>query len=650
MRRRSELWLNHDEALQVDAEFFVPFLILPNHEHGPEVSSSSVRSICAGITLRNTKENLLRPDKDDKIVAMRFNLRVPFKAEEGDKELQTQFGKPEINFQKKIKNALDWEEFKDWEPFLEEYCARPQVGELLNSPMGPLLAEKISDGSGVTDLILKQSKRDEIKANLTQAKEDVKDTFYLLKHVWEWQPPDPKDPEPTSGSRKLGSLLKSLGFMSGKPPSGGDIEYSFKLAPKVTVWSVLNRIIDELDGFPLYLSGLDSKKDKYNRIAVSLASQANPTDETRNYFGVAGLAYNVLLNPVSKKETVKKGESEKPSIVLSKDNFTTDESILIDPDEDEEEEDKKPPTPPTPEGKSKVDVLLQLGKWFSGETLDDNWMLRLLPKTENPGQLRTPLPGIRVLPFKRVTSGDNTKANFSWTFLFELLSIGIDIQGTTKDGLTFLEGLAGHFGLGAVELRFTFMLSLEDIDKKKNFFDRVALGVGVKLKDMRLSLGPKEEDDKKKEKGKGDQIIEGLQELLADDWAVLPATKPKERTVKTRLSAKKKDKFSISVGYLSPLKDGGNSTLDIQLYDEKGNRGKMVLIPIDRGGEPVYLKQIGIALKGVENVEIRKGLPDSAQLTVMLTGGIRLPVFELGFIGAKLTFQLNNPSKIDVHA
>src|SRR6185436_20568825 len=27
----------------------------------------------------------------------------------------------------------------------------------------------------------------------------------------------------------------------------------------------------------------------------------------------------------------------------------------------------------------------------------------------------------------------------------------------------------------------------------------------------------------------------------------------------------------------------------------------------------------------------------------MVTGGIRLPVFELGFIGAKLTFQLNNP-------
>lgn len=643
MRRRAQLFLNHDEALQVDAEFFIPFVILPNHDHDPEVLSSSVRSMCAGITLKNTRENVLRPDKDDKIVAIRFNLRIPFKANEVAKDLQTQFGSPEIHFEKKLKNALDWEKFDDWKAFLEDYCEREEVGELLNSPMGPLLAEKISDGSGVTDLYLKQSKRDEIKANLARAKEDIADTFYMLKHVWEWEPPDPTDPEPKSGSRKLGSLLKSLGVMSSKPPSSGDIEYSFKLGSNVTPWSILNAIIAELDGFPLYISGLDSKNDKYNRIAVSLASQVNRNDETKSYFGIAGLAYNILLNPVSKKETTKKGEPETPSIVLSEDNFTDDESILIEPDVDEGDEEK--PTPPSEGKKSKVDVLLQLGKWFSNESLDDNWMLRLLPKSSTPAQQRTPLPGIRVLPFKKVSSNDHTTANFGWTFLFELLSVGIDIQGNTKDGLTFLQGLAGHFGLGAVELRLSFMLSLEDIDKKKNFFDRVALGIGVKLKDMRLSLGPKEEDEKK-EKGKGDEIVAGLQELLSDDWAIIPPTKPKERNVTTRLSAKKKDKFSISIGYLSPMKDGGFSTLDIQLYDEKGNRGKMALIPIDRGGEPIYLKQIGIALKGVENVEIRKGLPDSAQLTVMLTGGIRLPVFELGFIGAKLTFQLNNPANM----
>src|SRR6185369_6265630 len=364
----------------------------------------------------------------------------------------------------------------------------------------------------------------------------------------------------------------------------------------------------------------------------------DPADpENRSYFGISGILYNLLLNPVSSKGN-EKSDSDKPTIVLSDDNFTDDESILIDLEEDEQEEkevgggDPAPTPPPAKKEKSKVDVMLQFGKWFSNETLDDNWMLRLLPKTDQPGKPRLPLPGVRVLPFKRIKSDDHTKANFSWTLLFDLMSLGIDFQGTTKEGLTFSQGLAGYFGLGAVEIRLMFKIAA--VDPRKAFFDRFAFGVGVKLKDMRLSLGPKEE-----EKKGGDEILEGLQQLLADDWEVLPAAPEKKKPkAKTRLSAKKKDKFSISVGYLSPLKDGGFSTLDIQLYDEKGNRGKMALIPIERFWEPIYLKQIGIALKGVENLEIRKGLPDTAQLTVMLTGGFRLPVFELGFIGAKLTF------------
>lgn len=642
MRRRVELWLNAGEALQLDAEFFVPFMILPSHDHGDEVKSSFSRSINAGISLKNTKQQALWAEKDPELIALRFNLRVPFKAQtltSGDKDLQTEFGTPEINIQKKIKNTAAWQKFDGWKEFLDKFVERQDIKDLLDAPVGPLLGDKISDGSGVTDIIINPAKRAEIKANLPQFKEDLDDTLFLLKHVWEWQPPDKEELPGHPASRKLIKVLQSLGFINGE---------KFKLASNLTVWSVIDRIIDELDGFPLYISGLDSKKQKYNHIAVTLASQKSKTNDKKKYFGVAGLAYDILLNPVSDKD--KDEDSGKPSIVLSKDNFTSDESILIDPDEDEQEEeevgggDSKSQEDTTPAKKevSKVDVLLQLGKWFSGETLDDNWMLRLLPKTDQPGKERIPLPGIRVLPFKRVASDDHTKANFSWTILVDLMSLGIDFQGRTKDGLTFVQGLAGYFGLGAVEVRLTINLAFDDIkDTKKTFFDRFALGVGVKLKDMRLSLGPKEEDDKKK-KG-GDEIIEGLQQLLADDWEVVPVTKPMKRNVKTRLSAKKKDKFSISVGYLSPLKDGGFSTLDIQLYNDKGERGKMVLIPIDRLAEPIYIKQIGIALKGVENVELRKGLPDSAQLTVMVTGGIRLPVFELGFIGAKLIFQLNSP-------
>lgn len=649
-RRRAQLFLTSEEALQADVECFVPFFILPNSDHGSDVSSSSVRSFCAGIAITNSRDHALGMDDGKELVAMRFNLRIPFKAELVDEtELRTEFGKPEINIEKRVKESSSptpskkWEKFTNWKKFLDqEYFERPEIGELLNCPIGPLLAEKISDGSGVKDLILKQSKRDEIKTSIAQVKEDLDDTLSLLKNIWEWEPPDKKKAEPNSGNRRLGSLLVSLGFMTAKPAGGGDFDYTFKVPSDLKVWNVVDRILDELDGFPLYVSGVEPKKDKEKRYAISLASQSNPSDTKTKYFGLAGLAYNILLNPVKKDATPKKKEDPDESwIFLTKDNFTGDESILVDLDEDEDEEEvKEEPTPAQVE-KSKYEVLLHLGKWFSNETLDDNWFMRLLPKSDAPGKQRVPLPGMRVLPIKRLPSQDPTKATFNWTLVIDLLSLGVDIRGTTKDGLKFLEGLAGYFGLGAVEIRTAIKVSFEDLYQKKGFFDRVTLGIGIKLKDLRLSLGPKEKDDKKKEKG--DDILGGLQQLLADDWEVVPAPKPTKRNVKTRLAAKKKDKFSISIGYLSPLKKDGYGTLDIQLYDEKGVRGKMAVVAIDRSFGPVYLKQIGIGLKGVENYELKEGLPDSAQLTVSLTGGLRFPVFELGFIGAKMIFQLNNP-------
>src|SRR6185503_13966480 len=204
MRRRVELWLNEDEALQLDAEFFVPFLILPNHDHGDEVTSSSVRSISAGISLKNTKEQALWPEKDTELVAMRFNMRIPFKAQTlttGDKDLQTEFGTPEINIQKKIKNALDWQKFDGWKDFLDKFVERKDVKDLLDAPMGPLLGEKISDGSGVTDLFVRK-KLDEFKAILPQFKEDLDDTLFLLKHVWEWQPGEKQEHDKHPASRK----------------------------------------------------------------------------------------------------------------------------------------------------------------------------------------------------------------------------------------------------------------------------------------------------------------------------------------------------------------------------------------------------------------------------------------------------------------
>jgi hypothetical protein len=488
-----------------------------------------------------------------------------------------------------------------------------------------------ADNSGVTDIILKQSKRDEIKTDIQEVKKELDTTLDLLKDIWKWKPPEKDAVGPHSSQRKLGSLLESLGFL--------DSKFTLKPEAGLTVFDVVNRVLSELDGYPLYIKGANTKTDKEARIAVSLASQREETDTSKHYFGLAGLAYNIPLKTVSKKDSDKKAEDpDETTIVVSDENFTNDESIFIE-DEDEESSNDE-----TGDKKSTVEVFLHLGKWLSGESLDDNWYRRLLPSGDTPQKRRVPLPGVRILPLKRVDVAKpvgNREAVFSWTFRADLLSLGIDIKGATKDGLTFLEGMLGHFGLGAVEVRLAFKISAEDINVEKSFFERVTIGVAVKLKDLRLSFAPKEEDKKKD----SDEIVAGLQDLLADEWEIVPAPpKPEEKKPRTRLSAKKKDKFSISVGYLTPLTPGSHGTLDIQLYDEKGNRGKMAWIPIDRQTPFMYLRQIGIGLKGVENIELSKGLPDSAQLTVSVIGGIKLPAFELGFIGAKLIFQLNKAS------
>ncbi len=659
MRRRTRVWkeMTNDDV-QADVEFFMPFYVLPG---AVEDSRFPVRSISAGIAITRTDDRAIGKDETGRELAgVRFNFRIPFTARmteryhRTDSELETLFDKPVIKVEKRKLmgrgvEPAKWVDFEEWEDFVETFCESDAGGELLNAPIGPILLEKVSGKDGIKDLILKKSKRAEIKQDLKDVEKELDDTVELLKGmVKDWKVPDKNDPEdvtPHSSERKLGGLLESLGLLSGK---GG--KYTFKKPKDLTVWHVLNRLFDELDGFPLYIKGVDVKSDKGTRIAITLASQAHETDTTKHYFGLAGMAYNIPVKTVSDEEGIKEDDANTATVVLDKGSFTEDESILISQEEEEEEEEEQEEETPAPSDikpeekkkkKSTLEIRLHLGKWFEGETLEDNWFRRLLPPvqlTEKIGwKRRVPLPGIRLMPFQRITDKSTGAAKYQLALRGDLLSLGFDFTGTTKDGLTFLKAKKGplaYFGLGAVETRLALMFSA----------DRVAFGFGIKLRDLRISFGPKEKENEKEE---GDEIIAGLQDLLADDWMVVPEPpKPKELTPRTGLYAKKKDKFSISVGYLSPLSEGSH-TLDIQLYDQKGKRAGMVWIPIERRYRAVYVKHIGIGLKGVENVELSKGLPDSAKLTIALTGGLRFPIFELGFIGAKLSFPLTEPRRAE---
>jgi hypothetical protein len=733
MRRRTRVWREESQALQADVEFYVPFLPLPGGQEPEDKTLPNARSINAGLRVSRANGSSIGNEKEDKsgkdLAGVRFNLRIPFTArfvtkideeknlvtyrddpeqqhpapflkagkwEAGD--LVTTFGEPKVLVQKLAlagqgSEAPRWEEFEDWKEFVEALIETPEGTELLNAPVGPLLLETLNDSSGLTDLINMRSK---LKKDTGESKKELDDALKLLKSIWEKNtiPPESEDPDavdPHASLRRLGGMLETLGFLKGKPGSVNH-EYSLKLS-EVTVWDVLGRLLDELDGFPLYVRGTEPKDKDRMGAALSLASQQAYDAAQKHFFGIAGMAYDIAVNPApAKKEAGPEEvepEEENPVLILGERYFTDDENLILDDDEDirtenehlvidddeenariedrhlvlddDDDEEVAPPVRSEAlmkgdaasadgEKKSTVDIRLQLGKWFSGETLDDNWFSRLLPlagSSKSPFKRRAPLPGFRFFPFLRtLADGNNRKdAVYSVAVRGDLLSLGVDIKGRTKEGLTFLKlgkGPLSYFGLGAFEARVALLFAA----------GRIAFGVGVKLKDMRLSFAPKEKEKEKEkeEEQPADEIIIGLQGLLGgdDDWVkVAEPEKKKERTAKTRLGGKRKDKFSISAGYLTPLADGGKGTLDVQLYDEKGVRGKTVWIPVERRALAVYLKDIGIGLKGLENVELDKGLPDSARLTVALNGGLRWPVFELGFIGASLSFPLNDFGQVE---
>ena len=79
MRRRASVWLNSQEALQADVEFFLPFYVLPSSSHPPSPTFANARSICAGIVIRKSNDAAIGRDENNKeLVAIRFNLRIPF--------------------------------------------------------------------------------------------------------------------------------------------------------------------------------------------------------------------------------------------------------------------------------------------------------------------------------------------------------------------------------------------------------------------------------------------------------------------------------------------------------------------------------------------------------------------------------------------
>src|SRR6185436_2589566 len=95
-------------------------------------------------------------------------------------KLETPFSTPLIQVQKRTRSnaqspTSDWEHFAGWKKFIGTFSETPEAKQLLNAPIGPLLLEQISDGSGIEDILLWQSKKD-IKNDLAKSVKEFQDT------------------------------------------------------------------------------------------------------------------------------------------------------------------------------------------------------------------------------------------------------------------------------------------------------------------------------------------------------------------------------------------------------------------------------------------------------------------------------------------
>src|SRR6185295_19191565 len=179
MRRRTRVWkeVNNDDVL-ADVEFFVPFYVLPGAVEDPRFP---VRSISAGIAITRTDDRAIGKDENGRELAgVRFNFRIPFTARMNGSELETLSDEPVIKVEKRKLMArgvepADWVDFDGWEEFVETFFDSGAGAELLNALICPILLEKVSGKESIKYLLLKKSKRAELKQDLKDVEKELDD-------------------------------------------------------------------------------------------------------------------------------------------------------------------------------------------------------------------------------------------------------------------------------------------------------------------------------------------------------------------------------------------------------------------------------------------------------------------------------------------
>lgn len=236
---------------------------------------------------------------------------------------------------------------------------------------------------------------------------------------------------------------------------------------------------------------------------------------------------------------------------------------------------------------SQKELLLQLGKWLTGGTDDDNWITQ--------SGLSGPVAGLNLFFINSTSSSFSLMSNPT----LELISVGVDYRGTnSKHPLFDSKGVT----LQGAEAR---------IYLKTDFAKLEQFGAAVRLNEIGIPLGPPAGINNASNPVAGNILSSGAGSNNGIDSGV--AVNPT---------------ISIVTSYL-------NQTFHFQMYDAQGRPTDTVWLPLQRTFGPLKCQKIGVGWQS-----------DTKDLLMIFDGSIELGGLVVDLIDLSIGIPITDPAEV----
>lgn len=249
-------------------------------------------------------------------------------------------------------------------------------------------------------------------------------------------------------------------------------------------------------------------------------------------------------------------------------------------------------------------LVLQLGKFLTGESKDNNWLKRADPKGTHSA------PGLNLYLIRETGTVPSFQPKV------ELVSLGLDYSGAEKTPLVAVKG----FSLGGVEPRIYVSIDFDDTSN-------IAWGGAIRADHLGLPVG-------NVTGATGNPVAQNL--LSSGSSKKTPAADDKSDGADKQAVA---PEFSAAIAFAH---DPVNKTVpNFQLFDAKDKPSDKVTLPIQRKFGPLFLNTLGLGWAQPN--------PD-LDLDVIFNGSVKLSSLEVTLKDLSVGIPLRTPGDISAYS